>query len=279
MSYTPADVAALRKSTGAGMMDCKNALVETDGDMELAKDWLRKKGISQAAKRADRAADQGTIDVLIDGNVVALAEVNCETDFVAKGDVFTTFVREVTYLVAKQGVDQFEGLSFKESTVADEIVTLGALVGENVSMGRIARLETASGVVDAYKHMQSGRGTIGVLVQLEGVEDNEKSREVAHDIALHAASAAPRYISRDEVPADVVERERGVFLELTQNEGKPEAAWDKIVEGRLTGFFKESCLLEQAFVKDNKVTIKELVASLGEGASIAGFSRIKIGEE
>lgn len=279
MSYTPADVATLRKSTGAGMLDCKNALVETDGDMEAAKDWLRKKGISSAAKRAGRAADQGTVDVLIDGNVVALAEVNCETDFVAKGDVFTTFVREVTYLVAKQGVDQFEGLTFKESTVADEIVNLGALVGENVSMGRIARFETNAGVVDAYKHMQSGRGTIGVLIELGGVEDNEKSREVAHDIALHAASAAPRYISRDEVPADVVERERGVFLELTKNEGKPEAAWDKIVEGRLTGFFKESCLLEQAFVKDNKVTIKELVASLGDKAVIANFARIKIGEE
>jgi elongation factor Ts len=279
MSYTASDVANLRKSTGAGMLDCKNALVETDGDMELAKDWLRKKGISSAAKRAGRAADQGTIDVLIDGNVVALAEVNCETDFVAKGDVFTTFVREVTYLVAKQGVDQFEGVTFKESTVADEIVNLGALVGENVAMGRIARFETTNGVVDAYKHMQSGRGTIGVLVELAGVEDNEKSREVAHDIALHAASAAPRYISRDEVPDDVVERERGVFLELTKNEGKPEAAWDKIVEGRLTGFFKESCLLEQAFVKDNKVTIKQLVESLGDKAVIANFVRIKIGEE
>ena len=279
MSYTPSDVATLRKATGAGMMDCKNALVETDGDMEAAKDWLRKKGISSAAKRAGRAADQGTIDVLIDGNVVALAEVNCETDFVAKGEIFTTFVREVTYLVAKQGVDQFECLTFKDSTVADEIVNLGALVGENVSMGRISRFETTTGVVDAYKHMQSGRGTIGVLVQLEGVEDNERSREVAHDIALHAASGAPRYISRDEVPTEAIEREREVFLELTKNEGKPEAAWDKIVEGRLTGYFKESCLLEQAFVKDNKMTIKQLVESLVEKATIANFTRIKIGEE
>jgi elongation factor Ts len=279
MSYSAQDVATLRKSTGAGMLDCKNALVETDGDMELAKDWLRKKGISSAAKRAGRAADQGTIDVLVDGNIAAYAEVNCETDFVAKGEVFTTFVKEVTFLVAKQGVDKFEGLTFKESTVADEIITLGALVGENVGLGRIEKFETKTGVVDAYKHMQAGRGTIGVLIQLEGVEDNEKSREVAHDIALHAASAAPRFISRDEVPAEVVERERGVFLELTKNEGKPEVAWDKIVEGRLTGFFKESCLLEQSFVKDNKVTIKELVATLGEEATIANFSRIKIGEE
>lgn len=259
-------------------MDCKNALAESDGDLETAKEWLRKKGLAGAAKRAGRAADQGTVDVTLDGNVAAVVEVNCETDFVAKGELFTGFVSDLSALVAKVGTEDLESQPFGDSTVAEEIVALGAKVGENVTLGRSARYET-NGVVDAYKHLQAGRGFIGVLVELTGTRDSEQAREVAHDVALHIASAAPRYVSRDEVPEDVVAKERAVFLEITQNEGKPEAAWDKIVEGRLTGFFKESCLLEQSFVKDPKMSIKELVQTLGADATVAQFTRIKIGEE
>lgn len=278
MSYTAQDVAQLRKLTSAGMMDCKNALAESNGDMEAAKEWLRKKGLAGAAKRAGRAADQGTVDVVLDGNVAALVEVNCETDFVAKGELFTGFVAELAALVAKQGTDSLETQSFKDSTVAEEITALGAKVGENVTLGRSERFETNS-VVDAYKHLQAGRGFIGVLVELENVQDSEAAREVAHDIVLHIASAAPRYTKREEVPEEVIEKERAVFEEITRNEGKPEAAIPKIIEGRLQGFYKEAVLLEQPFVKDNKQTIADIVSALGDNASVARFSRIKIGEE
>ena len=278
MSYTAQDVSTLRKLTSAGMMDCKNALSESDGDMEAAKEWLRKKGLAGAAKRAGRAADQGTIDVVIDGNVAASVEVNCETDFVAKGEMFTGFVSDLATLVAKHGTEGIESQSFRDSTVAEEITALGAKVGENVTLGRMARYET-SGVVDAYKHLQSGRGFIGVLVEVVNVADSEASREVAHDIALHIASAAPRYVSRDEVPEDVVAKEKVVLEEITRAEGKPEAAMEKIIAGRLDGFFKSVCLLEQPFVKDNKQSIKDLLGTLGAETTVAQFSRIKIGEE
>jgi len=278
MSYTAQDVANLRKLTSAGMMDCKNALAESDGDMELAKEWLRKKGLAGAAKRAGRAADQGTVDVVLDGNVAALVEVNCETDFVAKGDLFTGFVAELASLVAKSGSENLESQPFKDSTVGEEITALGAKVGENVSLGRSERFET-SGVVDAYKHLQSGRGFIGVLVELSNVADSEVAREVAHDIALHIASSAPRYVRREDVPEEEVAREKVVLEEITRAEGKPEAAMEKIITGRLDGFFKSICLLEQPFVKDNKQSIKDVLASLGADATVSRFSRIKIGEE
>ena len=278
MSYTAQDVASLRKMTSAGMMDCKNALSESDGDMDLAKEWLRKKGLAGAAKRAGRAADQGTVDVVLDGNIAALVEVNCETDFVAKGELFTGFVSDLTALVAKSGSENLASQPFGDSTVAEEITALGAKVGENVTLGRSQRYET-SGVVDAYKHLQSGRGFIGVLVELENVADSEIAREVAHDIALHIASAAPRFTKREDVPEEIVAKERAVFEEITRNEGKPEAAIPKIIEGRLQGFYKEAVLMEQPFVKDNKQTIKDIVATLGADASVARFTRIKIGEE
>lgn len=278
MSYTAQDVANLRKLTGAGMMDCKNALAESDGDIENAKEWLRKKGLAGAAKRAGRAADQGTVDVVIDGNTAACVEVNCETDFVAKGEVFTSFVADLAALVAKSGTDNLDSQSFRDSTVSEEITALGAKVGENVTLGRIARIES-SGIVDAYKHLQADRGFIGVLVELTGAQDSESAREVAHDIALHIASSAPRYVKREDVPEEVVAKERAVFEEITRNEGKPEAAIPKIIEGRLTGFYKDVCLLEQPFVKDNKQSVSDLLKTLGDTATIAQFSRIKIGEE
>lgn len=278
MTYTAKDVSTLRSATGAGMMDCKNALVESDGDMEAAKEWLRKKGLAGAAKRAGRAADQGTIDVIVDGNVAALVELNCETDFVAKGEMFTTFVADLTALAAKVGTENFDSQSFKDSTVTEEITGLGAKVGENVTLGRTARIES-NGIVDAYKHLQAERGFIGVIVELIGAQDSEQAREVAHDIALHIASAAPRYITRQDVPEEVVAKERAVFEEITKNEGKPEAAIPKIIEGRLQGFYKETCLVEQPFVKEPKTTIKDLLATLGTDVKVGQFSRIKIGEE
>jgi len=275
-----ADVAALRKATGAGMMDCKTALEESGGDIEAAKDVLRKKGLAGASKRAGRAADQGAIDVVVEGGVGAIAELTAETDFVAKGAEFTETVAKLAERAVEAGKDELAELEFEGTTVGEHVTQLAARLGENVALGRIIVFETADGVLDGYKHVQNDRGTIGVLVELGGVDPSDaKAKEVAHDVALHVASAAPRWLSRDDVPSDVIEKERAVLEELTRNEGKPENALEKIVEGRLNGFYKESCLLEQGFVKEPKTTIKKVVEGLGAGAEVRRFARVKIGED
>ena len=275
-----ADVAALRKATGAGMMDCKRALEECDGDIEAAKDWLRKKGLAGANKRAGRAADQGAVGVVVDGNVGAVVELNCETDFVAKGADFLNALGALTAQIATHGDTDIAAQAFEGSTVGEVIAQMGATLGERIELGRTARYETTDGILDAYTHIQNDRGTIGVLVELGGVDaGNADARAVAHDIALHIASAAPRYVSKDDVPADALDKERELLTELTRNEGKPENAIDKIVTGRLNGFYKDYCLLEQGFVKDPKTTIGKLVEGLGGGATVRRFARIKIGEE
>ncbi len=274
------DVAQLRKLTGAGMMDCKKALVETSGDIEAAKDWLRKKGLSGAAKREGRAADQGAIEVVVDGGVAAVVELNCETDFVAKGSDFKDFVTALAVQVARDGDADLAGQAYAGSTVGETITQMGSTLGERIELGRVARYESSTGVLDGYKHIQNDRGTIGVLVELAGVSaDNAKAREVAHDIALHIASAAPRYVSKDDVPADALEKEREVLTELTRNEGKPDDVIEKIVTGRLNGFYKDYCLLEQGFVKEPKTTIAKLVDGLGSGVTVKQFTRIKVGED
>lgn len=274
------DVASLRKLTGAGMMDCKKALEESNGDLETAKDWLRKKGLSGAAKREGRAADQGAIEVVVDGAIAAVVELNCETDFVAKGAEFKNAVAALAAQVASHGDVDVAAQAFEGSTVGETITQMGSKLGERIELGRIARYESADGVIDAYKHVQNDRGTIGVLVELGGVSSgDEKAQAVAHDIALHIASAAPRYVSKDDVPADALEKERELLTELTRNEGKPDNVIDKIVAGRLNGFYKDYCLLEQGFVKDSKTSIAKLVEGLGAGATVRRFARIKVGED
>ncbi len=274
------DVAALRKATGAGMMDCKKALEENDADFEKAKDWLREKGIAGAAKRAGRAADQGAVDVLVTGDVAVVLELNCETDFVAKGDVFKNALKGLAELVARNGDADVASMTYEGGTVEDFVKGLSGTLGEKIELGRVARFESRDGLLDGYKHVQNERGTVAVIVELSGVNrDDARAREVAHDIALHIASAAPRFVSRDEVPADEVAREREILQAQTREEGKPEQAWPKIVEGKLNGFFKTVSLVEQPFVKDNKVTIDALVKSLGAGAAVRRFARVKIGEE
>jgi len=274
------DVAALRKATGAGMMDCKRALEESGGDIEAAKDWLRKKGLAGASKRKGRAADQGAVEVVADGAAGAVVELNCETDFVAKGADFQNVLGALAAQVASEGDADIAAQSFEGSTVGETITQMGATLGERIELGRVARYESADGLLDGYKHVQNERGTIGVLVELGGVDPgDEKARTVAHDIALHIASAAPRYVSKDDVPADAIEKERELLTELTRNEGKPENAIEKIVTGRLNGFYKDYCLLEQGFVKEPKTTIAKLLEGLGAQATVRRFARIKIGEE
>jgi elongation factor Ts len=241
---------------------------------------LREKGIAGAAKRAGRAADQGAIEVVIAGNVGALVELNCETDFVAKGDVFKHALAGLTQLIADEGDGEVGALTYEGQNVDEYVKGLSGTLGEKIEVGRVHRFETSDGLLDAYKHMQNERGTVGVLVELAGVDPSDaKAREVAHDIALHIASAAPRFVKRDDVPAEEVERERTIFEVQTREEGKPEQAWPKIIEGKLNGFFKTVALVEQPFVKDNKQTIDALVKTLGADASVRRFARVKIGEE
>ena len=274
------DIAALRKQTGAGMLDCKRALEATDGDLEAAKDWLRAQGLAGAAKRAGRAAQDGAVDVVVEDGTGAVVELNCETDFVAKGADFRGLVAALAKLVAEQGDADLENQSYDGGTVGEAVKQLGAKVGENVGLGRVARFESTDGIIDGYKHIQSDRGNIGVLVELGGVDASDpRAREVAHDVALHVASAAPRYVTRDDVPGDVVERERAVLEELTRNEGKPERAIPKIVEGRINAFHKSVVLIEQPFIREPKTTVGKLLGELGKDAAVRRFVRIQVGDE
>jgi elongation factor Ts len=274
-----ADVAALRKASGAGMMDCKTALTETGGDLEAAKDWLRSKGLAGASKRAGRAAEQGAVDVVVEGGVGAVVELTAETDFVAKGADFRNVVSDLARLAVREAQAELATLAYEGTTAGEHVTQLAAKLGENVAIGRVVVFETTDGLLDGYVHNQNERGVMGVLVELGGVDPADaKAAEVAHDLALHIASAAPQYVSREEVPDDVLARERSVFEELTRNEGKPEQAIAKIVEGRLNGFYKENVLLEQGFVKEPKTTIAQLLAGLGPDATVRRFARVKIGE-
>jgi elongation factor Ts len=224
------------------------------------------------------------VQVSYEGNVAVIVELNCETDFVAKGSVFAEALDKLVALVRAEGDDNVLAKTVDGETVDDFVKGMSGTLGEKMELGRVVRFETSDGLLDGYKHVQNERGTIGVIVELGGVNASDaKAREVAHDIALHIAnkSTAPRYISRDEFPADVVETERAFHEKQTKEEGKPEAAWPKIIEGKMTGFFKNTggALLEQSFVKDNKQTIAALLGTLGGDATVRRFARVEIGQD
>jgi elongation factor Ts len=277
--YSAKDIAALRKATGAGMMDCKGALEEAEGDAERALDILRAKGLSKASKLSDREATEGAVDVVVDGNIGAIVELNCNTDFVAKGSEFTGVLADITKLVAANGDGDVAALPFGDSTVGDTLQHLAGKLGENVVLGRVVRFES-DGLLDGYRHNQNDRGTIAVLVEISGVDpSNEAARDVAHEIALHISFAAPAYLSRDDVPADVLAREQAVIEEKSRNEGVPEAKLEGAVKGRLNAFYKDVTLLEQPSVKDPKVSIAKLVEGLGSDAKLTRFARVKVGDD
>jgi elongation factor Ts len=261
-SFSAQDVAALRRATGAGMLDCKRALEETDGDMERAKQWLREKGIAGAAKLAGREASQGAVALALAGGAAAIVELRCETDFVAKAESFVNLTDELAQLAAEKGED---AATERTSDIDDLKTTLK----ENISIGRVVRFPIgADSVMGTYLHMQSGRGVNAVLVEMRGASD-----ELAHDIAVHVAFARPVYLRREDVPDSEVEAERATVETISRNEGKPDAALAKIVEGRMNGWFKERCLLEQAFAKDEKRTIKDVIGS----AEIVRFAQVVVG--
>ena len=262
MSFTAQDVKALRDSSGAGMMDCKKALQENDGDMEASKLWLREKGLAASAKREDREASQGVVSLVIDGNVGAIVELKSETDFVAGSDQFKAEADTLVALVAAKGVDAVA----ERNTELEELkVTLK----ENIGLGDVKRIEAAEGnVIGSYQHIQGGRGVNGVLVEIAG-----GTPELAHDIAVHIAFARPTYLSRDDVPEEVVAAERATLETISRNEGKPEAALPKIVEGRINGFFKDVALLDQPYAKDDKQSVSQFLG----GATIVSFAQVEIG--
>ncbi len=262
MSFTAKDVQALRQATGAGMMDAKKALEANDGDMAAAGQWLREKGLGKAAERAERENAQGAVALLVEGGVGAIVQLKSETDFVAASDQFKGLAEEMVKAVAASG----EGAVQEFAARLDDLkITLK----ENIELGAVVRFEAAPGnLVDSYLHQQGGRGVNGVLVELAG-----GSQELAHDIAVHVGFARPKFLSRNEVPADMVERERATLETITRNEGKPEAAVPKIVEGRIQGFFKDVALLEQPYAKDDKQSITQLLG----GATIVRYAQVEIG--
>ena len=262
MSFTAKDVQALRRATGAGMMDSKNALTEADGDMEAAKQLLRERGLAASAKRSDRESSQGAIALSVEGNVAAMVELKCETDFVASSDQFREAVDGLVSLVLAKGED---AVAERAQDVDDLKITLK----ENISLGRVARIEAdPANIIGSYLHVQGGRGVNGVLVEIAG-----GTPELAHDVAVHVAFARPKFLSRDEVPVDVVEQERTTLETISRNEGKPEAALPKIIEGRMNGFFKDIVLVDQPYAKDDKQSVQQFLG----GASVVRFAQAEIG--
>lgn len=262
----------LRDLSGAGLMDCKKALEASNNDIDEAIDYLRKKGISKAAKKADRVAAEGLSTVVIDGNNASIVEVNCETDFVAKNEKFVNLVNKIAELIVKNDVKTMEeamSLSTEEGTLNDTIVNFTATIGEKISFRRFARLsKTDSQNFGSYIHMG---GRIAVLTLLEGADE-----ETAKDVSMHAAAMRPSYVKREDVPAEEVERETSVLKEQAMNEGKPAEIAEKMVNGRINKFYKEICLEEQDFVKDSDMTVGAFVKS--KNGSIVDMVRFEVGE-
>ena len=273
--FTSKDVMELRKKTGAGVADCQKALKETDGDMEKAVDFLREKGMATAAKKASRIAAEGIVAALVKDKTGVLVEVNCETDFVAKGDQYKAFVASVAEYVCDNEVADIDALV---AAKADATVEATAKIGEKIAIRRFAKYTTDCGVVESYTHMG---GKVGVLVEVEGCTC-DGARELAHDVALQIAAAKPLYLNANEVPAEVLEHEKEILKAQALNEGKPAAIVDRMVEGRVKKYYEEFCLVNQAFVKDPSMTIEKLVKSygdkMGKTLSIKRFTRFEMGE-
>jgi elongation factor Ts len=272
MAITAAMVKDLRERTGAGMMECKKALVETNGDLEAAIEHMRKTGLAKADNKAGRTAAEGliTISASDDGKQVAIVEVNCETDFVAKGDEFPSFCNEVAKLAREQqlgDVDALLGATMANgSTVGDTLKTMIAKIGENMAVRRVA-LINSNGRVSSYSH----GSRIGVVVDMEGGND-----ELGRDIAMHIAASRPQAVSADEIAPELIEKEKEIFTAQAAESGKPAEIIEKMIDGRINKFLKEITLLGQPFVKDPDTTVEKLLK--GAGAKVVSFTRFEVGE-
>lgn len=266
MAFTAKDVQTLRQATGAGMMDAKKALEANDGDFEASKQWLREKGLAASSNRTGRENTQGVVAMVVQpgahGSVGAIVKLKSETDFVAGSDQFKQEAATLASLVAEKGAAAVT----ERAAILDD---LKIVLKENIELGEVVHIEAAAGdVIGSYLHVQGGRGVNAVIVQMSGATD-----ELAHDVAVHIGFARPKYLSRADVPADVVQHERSTLETLSRNEGKPEAALGKIVEGRINGFFKDVALLEQPYAKDDKQSIAQLIGT----ATIVNFAQVEIG--
>ena len=265
-------VKELREKTGAGMLDCKKALEANNGDINASVDWLREKGISKAAGKADRIAAEGLASILVEGNTAAIVEVNSETDFVAKNEEFKALVQALLKSIIENDVKTVEevlALPYEDGTLNDYIINKTATIGEKLSFRRFARVtKSDSENFGEYIHMG---GKIAVLTVVDGA-----TSEVARDVAMHAAAMRPKYVSRNDVPTEEVEHEKAILKEQAMAEGKPAEIAEKMVMGRVNKFFKEICLLEQPFVKDGDVNVETYVKN--NGGTIKSVTRFEVGE-
>ena len=269
MSFTALDVKTLREKTGCGMMDCKKALVETDGDMEKAIDYLREKGMATAAKKAGRIASEGVCFAEVKGNTAVLVEVNCESDFVSKGDMFAAFAKEVAEYVFNNDVKDVEEVI---AAMADKTTEAIQKIGENIKIRRFAKY-VSDQALDSYIHMG---GKIGVIVECT----NGVSAETIHDVALQIAAYKPLFVNPEDVPAEVLDKEKEIMIAQIKNDpkhaNKPQAILEKMVEGKINKYYEENCLMKQAFVKEPSTTIEKLLAA--QGSKVLRFTRFEMGE-
>lgn len=284
MAFTAQDVKTLREMTNCGMMDCKKALTETDGDMDKAVEFLREKGLATAAKKAGRIAAEGLVNASVFGNVGVVVEINTETDFVAKNVDFQNFVSSVAECIAKTNPADVEALKNTKlndtQTVGEALTEKIATIGENMNLRRFERYE---GVNEAYVH---GGGRIGVLVNFKLGDDakaaDETFKAAAKDIAMQIAAVMPRYVKEDEVPAEVVEKEKEILKAQALNEGKPEAIVEKMVGGRIKKFYKEVCLVDQPYIKDGDMSVAQFLKNVGNEigttVEVVKFARLEKGE-
>ena len=285
---TAALVKELREKTGAGMMDCKKALSENNGDLDASVDWLRTKGLAAAAKKAGRAASEGLIGLAVDGNSGAMAEINAETDFVARNDIFQGVVSNIAGVALSTGGDleATKAAAYPDTgrSVEEEITHQIATIGENMMLRRTESLSVDTGVLASYLHgaLAPGLGKIGVLVALQSEGDQAKLQELGKQLAMHIAAIKPLSVSRDDLDAAEVERERSVLAEQARESGKPEEIIEKMVEGRLRKFFEEVCLLDQTFVIDGETRVSKVLENaaedLGTPVTLAGFKILVLGD-
>lgn len=287
MSITAALVKDLRSATGAGMMDCKKALTETDGDLDAAIDWLRQKGLSAAAKKSSRVASEGLVGVASVGKIGTLIEVNSETDFVARNDAFQGFVSTLARLgIEASDIDSMESMAYPETgrTVAEELTHNIATIGENMALRRMMKLEVNEGVVVTYVHnaVAEGLGRIGVLVALESGGGDDVLMPLGKQLAMHVAASAPASLSEDDLDAEMVAKERQILIDQAVESGKPKDIAEKMVEGRMKKFLKDVVLLEQIFVVDGETPIHQVIAKAAKDAGtdikLTGFARFNLGE-
>ena len=288
MSISAADVKKLREMTGVGMMDCKKALEETNGDIEAAVDWLRSKGLAKAAKKADRVAAEGLVGIATDGARAAIVEINSETDFVARNEQFQQIVANAAKL-ALAGNGDVEALAAAQypgsgRTLSEELTEAIAKIGENMTLRRVAVMQVSQGVVGSYVHssIAEGLGRIGILVALESAGDKGVLETLGKQIAMHVAATNPLSLSADDLDPAAVERERSVFVEQAKASGKPDNIIEKMVEGRIRKFYEEVVLLSQAFVMNPDDTVEKAVkaaeAGVGAPINVVGFVRFALGE-